>query len=115
MFQQPNRIDTVNTMARVAIDALDTLPADALRGAKFDREFCERLVIKGEVVGEDFREAGAQVLRHLARIEPEERFVRELDSAIRRLRDAINGSYSTAVAFGAARAIGTQRAALTCH
>ncbi|OOY06895.1 hypothetical protein [Thioclava sp. F36-7] len=111
MFQQPNRIDTVNSMAREAIDALDALPTEALRGAEFDRDICERLVINGEVIGEDFREAGAEILRHLARIEPEERFARELDSAMRRLRDAINGSYRTAVAFGAEHASSIQRAA----
>ena len=97
MFQQPNRIDTVKAMARVAIDALHALPADALRGAEFDRDFCERLVIKGDVFGEDFRETGAEILRYLARIEPEEQFARELDSAMRRLRDAINGSYRASV------------------
>ncbi|OOY16195.1 hypothetical protein [Thioclava sp. DLFJ4-1] len=111
MFQQPNRIDDVNTMAREAIDALYALPVDALRGAEFDRDICERLVVKGDVFGADFREAGAEILRLLARIEPEGRFARDLDSAMRRLRDAINASYSAAVAFGAERATSTQRAA----
>ncbi len=111
MFQRPNRIDDVNTMARVAIDALDALPADALRGAECDRDSCERLVTEGDVVGEDFREAGADILRHLARIEPDERFARELDSAMRRLRDAINCSYHTAVAFGVEHATSIHRAA----
>ncbi|OOY05869.1 hypothetical protein [Thioclava sp. F28-4] len=111
MFQQPSLIDDVKAIARVAIDALDALPADVLRGAEFDRDICERLVTKGDVFGEDFREAGAELLRHLARIEPEERFARELDSAMRRLRDAINGSYRTAVAFGAEHASSIQRAA----
>ncbi|PWE48989.1 hypothetical protein DEM26_14050 [Thioclava sp. NG1] len=111
MFQQPSLIDDVNTLAREAIDALDALPADALRGAECDRDFCERLVVKGDVFGEEFREAGAEILRHLARIEPEERFAREFDSAMRRLRDAINASYSMAVAFGAERVTSIQRAA----
>jgi hypothetical protein len=111
MFQLPCLIDDVNTMAREAIGALDALPADALWGAEFDRDIYERLVIKGDVVGEDFRATGAEILRHLARIEPEERFARELDSAMRRLRDAINGSYRTAVAFGVERATSIQRAA----
>ncbi|MPQ93231.1 hypothetical protein [Thioclava sp. JE_KL1] len=111
MFQKPSLIDDVNTLASVAIDALDALPADALRGAEFDRDFCERLVVEGDVFGEGFREAGAEILRHLARIEPEERFARELDSAMRRLRDAINGSYRTAVAFGVEHASSIQRAA----
>ncbi|OWY16211.1 hypothetical protein B6V73_13595 [Thioclava sp. JM3] len=111
MFQQPNRIDTVKAMAREAIDALDALPADALRGAEFDRDFCARLVINDELVGEDFREAGAEILRHLARIEPDETIARELDRAMRRLRDAINGSYCTAVAFSIERASSIQQAA----
>ncbi|QPZ90647.1 hypothetical protein [Thioclava electrotropha] len=111
MFQKPSLIDTVNTMAREAIDALDALPADALRGAERDRDYCERLVIKGDVLVEDFREVGAKILRHLARIEPEERFARELDSAMRRLRDAINGSYRVSLGLGAERATSFQRAA----
>ncbi|MBC7147561.1 MAG: hypothetical protein H5U24_19535 [Thioclava marina] len=111
MFQQPNRIDTLNTIAHKAIDALDALPADALRGAERDRNFCERLVVEGDVFGVEFREAGAEILRHLARIEPEERFARDLDRAMRRLREAINASYSMAVAFGAECTTSIQRAA----
>ncbi|OOY04569.1 hypothetical protein [Thioclava sp. F28-4] len=72
MFQQPSLIGDVNAMAREAIDALDALSTDALRGAELDRDFCERLVAKDEVVGEEFREASADLLRYLARIEPEE-------------------------------------------
>jgi hypothetical protein len=111
MFQQPNRIDTVNTMAHEAIDALDALPADVLRGAEFDRDICERLVTKGDFFGEDFREAGAEILRHLARIEPEEGVARELDSAMRRLRDAINGSHRIVADLGAECTTSIQRAA----
>ncbi|OWY03760.1 hypothetical protein B6V75_10085 [Thioclava sp. F1Mire-8] len=111
MFQRPNRIGDVNTMAREAIDALVALPVDALRGAECDRDLCERLVIKGEVLGDEFREAGADLLRHLARIEPDETIVRKLDNAMRRLRDAINGSFRTAVAFGVEHASSIQRAA----
>ncbi|OOY12337.1 hypothetical protein BMG00_00240 [Thioclava marina] len=111
MFQQPNRIDTLNTMAREAIDALDALPAETLRGAERDRDVCERLVTEGDVVGEEFREVGADLLRHLARVDPEEGFAQELDRSMRRLRDAINASYSMAVAFGAERATSIQQAA----
>ncbi|WP_210402325.1 hypothetical protein [Thioclava sp. DLFJ4-1] len=111
MFQQPNRIDNEKAMARVAIDALHALPADALRGAERDCDFCERLVINGEVIGEDFRAAGAAILRHLARIESEERFARELDNAMRQLRDVINSSYRVSVDLGAACATSIERAA----
>ncbi|PFG63580.1 hypothetical protein AXZ77_2188 [Thioclava sp. ES.031] len=111
MFQQPSRIDTVNTMTSAAIDALDALPADALRGAEFDRDFCERLVIKGDVFGEDFREVGAEILRHLARIEPDETIAREFDSAMRRLRCAINASYRLAVDLGVEQRTAIRRAA----
>ncbi|PFG62717.1 hypothetical protein AXZ77_1303 [Thioclava sp. ES.031] len=111
MFQQPNRIGTVKTMAHEAIDALDALPADALRGAECDRDSCERLVTEGDVVGEDFREAGAEILRHLARIEPDETIAREFDSAMRRLRDAINASYRLAVDLGVEQRTAIRRAA----
>lgn len=111
MSQQLNRIDTVNTIARKAIDALDALPADILGGTERDRDFCERCVIKGAVIGEEFRAAGAAILRHLARNEPDETTARELDKAMRQLRDAINASYSMAVAFGAERVTSIQQAA----
>ncbi|OWY18091.1 hypothetical protein B6V73_05645 [Thioclava sp. JM3] len=111
MFQQPKRIETVKVMAREAIYALEALPADVLRGAERDRDLCEQLVVEGDVFGEDFREAGAEILRHLARIEPDETIARELDRAMRRLRDAINGSYRTAVAFSVERATSIQGAA----
>lgn len=111
MFQQPSLIDDVNTIASAAIDALDALPTDVLRGAERKRTLCERLVMNGEVVSEDFREAGAEILRYLVRIEPDETIVRELDRAMRRLRDAINGAYRTAVARGVEHASSIQRAA----
>ncbi|KFE33485.1 hypothetical protein [Thioclava atlantica] len=96
MFHQMNPIDDVISTARAALEALDVLPPVCLFGTEEDRNFFQEIVTRGEVLGEDFRDCGASLLRHLARVEPDEEFERNIDTAIRQIRDAINGSYCIA-------------------
>jgi len=92
--------------AREAVEALQDLPYDQFKPSQSSLARVAEWVRQRHVLSDDFRACCQDLLRDLARIEPDDTTARPIDLATRRLRDALNGSHRVADLLVAERDIG---------
>ncbi|WP_295536894.1 hypothetical protein [uncultured Thioclava sp.] len=101
-------LNRIQTLALKARDSPHDLPQDYLRGTLCDLQFFEAQIVQQRVLSEAFRDASSALLRHLARIEPDEDQAFALDRVIWHLRDALNASHRGADLMDAKQEIGAR-------
>jgi len=95
--------------AREAVEALQDLPYDLFKPIQTNLARVAEWVRQRHVLSDDFRACCQDLLRDLARIEPDDTTARPIDHAMRRLRDALNGSHRVDDLLVAERDIGRAR------
>lgn len=95
--------------ARTAIDAIQALSPETARSLEPSLRYVIEAVAKRRILSADFRDYAQNVLRQLARIDPEGEEAEALDTVLRGLRDALEGSHRVADLIAAEKDIGWHR------
>jgi hypothetical protein len=95
--------------ARDALEALNELPRELNQSFASHHRLLTEKIEKRRVLNEDFRHAAQAVLYELSRMEVSESNVRIYSWAMKRLREAVNGSHRVADLLAAEHDIGWYR------
>lgn len=97
------------TTARSAVAAIEDLPYDIFKPIQSYEKILRDAVERRRILTDDARLAMEEMLRQLARVEPDEATAALLDRLMRSLRDALESSHRVADLLAAERDIGWHR------
>jgi hypothetical protein len=94
---------------RAAVAALDDLPYEIFKPFQTHEKILRDAVERRRILTDDIRLVMEEMLRHLARLDPDDATAALLERLVGRLRDALEGSHRVADLLAAERDIGWHR------